>query len=263
MPLPFLLAGGVAFVGAGIAGWLFSSSRRIKSILADPFPEQWESYLKANVPVYERLPHELRQQLRDDTQVLCALKNFEGCGGLEMTDEIRVTIAAQAALLTLQAGPRLKYYPRLVSILVYPSGYQTHDGDHRLGESWDTGSVVLAWDFSHHGAINPRDGHNVVLHEFAHQLDQANGESDGAPPLDTREHYQHWAQVLGREYEHLIEDIDHHRRTLIDPYGATNPAEFFAVATEAFFEKSHALKEKHPELYETLRDFYKLNPVEW
>ncbi|MEM1059616.1 MAG: M90 family metallopeptidase [Verrucomicrobiota bacterium] len=263
MPLPFLLLGGVAALGAGLAGWVYGHRRRIKAILQHPFPEKWEEFLDANMPVYHRLPADLRQQLRDDTQVLCALKNFEGCGGLEINDEIRVTIAAQAALLTLRAGPRLKYYPRLSSILVYPSDYITHEGDHRLGESWTTGSVVLAWDFSHHGAAVHDDGHNVVLHEFAHQLDQANGESNGAPPLENREQYAIWAEVLGREYENLRSELEHHRRTVLDPYGATDPAEFFAVATEAFFEKAEALNHKHPELYATLRAFYKLNPLEW
>lgn len=263
MPLPFLLLGGAVALGAGVASWVYGHQRRIKAILEMPFPEAWEDYLINNVPVYLRLPVEMREQLRKDTQVLCATKNFEGCGGLEITDEIRVTISAQAALLTLKASPRLKYYPKLVSILVYPGSYSTREGDHRLGESWESGSVVLAWDYAQHGAQVMRDGHNVVLHEFAHQLDQASGTSDGAPPLQTREQYGTWAHVLGEAYEHLLTDIDHHRRTLIDPYGATNPAEFFAVSTELFFEKPKAMQKKHPELYQALQGFYLLDPASW
>lgn len=263
MPIPFLILGGAAALGATLAGWLYGHRRRIEQLRQLPFPDEWERYLLDNVPVYPRLPGELRQRLREDTRVLCGLKNFEGCGGLEITDEMRVTISAQAALLTLMAGPRLKYYPRLVSILIYPGSYSSREGDHRLGESWETGSVVLAWDCAQHGARVMQDGHNVVLHEFAHQLDQASGGSDGAPPLESREQYATWAKALGHAYEHLLEDIDHHRRTLLDPYGATNPAEFFAVATEVFFEKPGPLREKHPALYEALRSFYKLDPANW
>jgi Mlc titration factor MtfA (ptsG expression regulator) len=166
-------------------------------------------------------------------------------------------------------------YPKLFSILVYPDAYKTgksslfrpEEQDNaeevRLGESWKTGSVVLAWDHVRHGATDRKDGHNLVLHEFAHQLDQEDGRSDGAPILEQRSHYIPWARVLSSEYERLRERTRGGRKTVMDRYGATNPAEFFAVATETFFEKPKQMKKKHPELYEELKNYYKIDPVTW
>ena len=132
----------------------------------------------------------------------------------------------------------------------------------RLGEAWQHGPVILSWDDVLHGAADIHDGHNVVLHEFAHQLDQEAGAAEGAPILPTRSMYVAWARVLSAEYTRLQEDVKHGRKTIIDKYGAVNPAEFFAVATECFFEKARQLKEKHPELYEELRIFYRQDPAQ-
>ena len=132
-----------------------------------------------------------------------------------------------------------------------------------LGESWTSGSVVLAWDSVLKGAANEDDGKNVVIHEFAHQLDQADGVGDGAPILKDRGEYQDWAKVFSKHYEQLVERTNKGRKTLLDNYGATNPAEFFAVATEAFFESRDRLKKKHPNLYSELKDYYQLDPAEW
>lgn len=200
-----------------------------------------------------------------------AEKKFEGCGGLEITDEIRVTIAAQACLLLLHREPH--YYPRLVSILVYPHPYVAQARERlpggivsegpsgRLGESWVEDVVVLAWDAVRAGASDANDGHNVVLHEFAHQLDQEDGTSNGAPILEHRSSYVAWARILGAEFAALCEAAGQGRPTDIDPYGATNPAEFFAVVTEAFFERPAALRGRHPQLYAQLRDFYRQDPL--
>jgi Mlc titration factor MtfA (ptsG expression regulator) len=133
----------------------------------------------------------------------------------------------------------------------------------RLGESWHRGAVVLAWDDVLHGAADPRDGHDVVLHEFAHQLDQEDGAANGAPRLPKPSMYAAWARVLGEEFEGLAESREQHRRTVLDKYGATNPAEFFAVATEAFFEKPLQLRKRHAELYEQLAAFYRQDPASW
>jgi hypothetical protein len=188
-----------------------------------------------------------------------------------MTDEIKLTIAAQACLLLLHR--ETGYYPELSSILVYPSAYVVKNtrqkvGDLvvesdqvRLGESWVRGAVVLAWDAVQHGAANPHDGHNVVLHEFAHQLDAEDGAMNGAPDLGRPSSYSAWARALGAEYEELLERVAAHQPADIDEYGATSPAEFFAVVTEAFFETGARLKRDHPELYEVLRAFYRQDPA--
>jgi Mlc titration factor MtfA (ptsG expression regulator) len=246
---------------------------RRKRLMARPFPSGWEAIIARNVPLYARLPASLKHQLHGHIQVLLAEKHFEGCGGLEMTDEIKVTIAAQAGILLLNRKPR--YYPGLASILVYPSTFLSESiqylGDHvyieeqaaHLGESWRRGALVLAWDSVKRGGIDVSDGQNVVLHEFAHQLDQEDGAADGAPILERGSLYAAWARILSKEYERLQATVRSGLETVMDEYGATNPAEFFAVATETFFEKPHAMKRRHPELYEALKGYYKLDPVEW
>lgn len=198
-------------------------------------------------------------------------KHFEGCGGLELTDEIKVTVAAQACVLVLHRDH--DYYPGLVSILVYPSSYIVpvqraqpggaiaEYGEHRSGEAWQHGTIVLSWDAVKHSATECGDGHNVVLHEFAHRLDQEDGQADGAPTLSGRARYASWARVLGREYGELQRDTSSGRATLIREYGATNPAEFFAVVTEHFFEQPIQLRARHPDLYEELKSFYQQDPA--
>jgi Mlc titration factor MtfA (ptsG expression regulator) len=246
---------------------------RRKRATSQPFLAEWNQILERNFPLDQRLPPDDRRKLRRRIQIFVAEKNFEGAGGLEMTDEIRVTIAAQACLLLLH---RDAYdYPHLSSIIVYPAAYRAHSRERtefgavteheqvRLGEAWNVGAVVLSWNDVRYGAADFHDGHNVVLHEFAHQLDMENNAADGAPVLPRRSMYVAWARVLGSEYEHLQRDVAHQHRTVMDGYGATNPAEFFAVATETFFEKPLQLREKHPELYEQLREFYEQDPATW
>lgn len=262
-----------ALVAAFFIGKRALRSRRLKRLTDAPFPAEWEEMLKKNVGLYRHIPDLLKEQLRNDIKIFIGEKRFEGMGGLEMTDEIKVTIAAEACMLLLNRKNR--DYPGLSSILVYPSSYVAEqktalgggiyvEGKSvRLGESWQHGSVVLAWDYVRQGAMNSEDGHNVVLHEFAHQLDQEDGVADGAPILEKRSSYAVWAFVMSREYERLQSDVDRHRKTVMDDYGATDPAEFFAVATETFFEKPRQLKKKAPALYTELKDFYKVDPVEW
>jgi len=187
-------------------------------------------------------------------------KNFEGCGGLEVTEEMKVTVAAQACMLLL--GRDIKVYPKLKTVLLYPHTYT--DGETaRLGESWNIGVVILSWNSVVGGARNFADGHNVTFHEFAHQLDQESGAADGAPILGESNAYQTWARVFSHEYEDLVEKTEHGKKDVMDEYGATNPAEFFAVATETYFEKPRQMKNKHPELYQKLRGYYKVDPDEW
>jgi len=227
--------------------------------------------LERNVPYYRRLTSEEQTELHGHIQVFVAEKQFEGCGGLDITDEIRVTVAAQACLLLLHRASN--YYPTLRTILVYPHEYfveTTRPGpggtvveqvDTRLGESWFRGAVVLSWDDVKRGAADAGDGQNVVFHEFAHQLDSESGRTDGAPVLPRRSMYIAWARVLGREYATLTERLKRRRHTLLDGYGATNPAEFFSVVTESFFEQPVKLQQRHPELYEQMKLFYRQDPA--
>ena len=168
---------GVAFWG-WFAGKAFLLKQRRRCLLLTPFPPAWDGILGQNLPPYGKLAPDLRQQLQDIIKIFIAEKSFEGCGGLTMSDEIKVTIAAQAGMLLLNR--KLECYPRLYSVLVYPSTYVAavshglgleEEGSVRLGESWNTGAVVLAWDSVKRGAVNFHDGHNVTMHEFAHQLD--------------------------------------------------------------------------------------------
>jgi Mlc titration factor MtfA (ptsG expression regulator) len=245
--------------------------RRRDRLRAQPVSPEWRAIVERNVAVFPRLSPDDQRELLGHMQVLLAEKHWEGCGGLELTDEVRVTIAAQASLLLLHRDT--DYYPQLVSILVYPSEYRAHEtepigggvwqeGDHdRLGETaQNLGAVVLAWDSVRRGGTEPADGRNVVLHEFAHQLDFEDRNTDGTPALDTRGEYADWIRVMTAEFDALRAADDSGAPTLLDKYGATNPAEFFAVVTEAFFERPRALGAQHPGLFEELRRFYRQDP---
>lgn len=250
-----------------------SPGLRRRRFKARPFPQEWERILQQNVGLYRILPAELKTQLHDHMKVFLAEKSFEGCGGLEITDEIRVTVAGQACLLLLNHPAR--YYPGLRAILVYPRAYMAQSSrrqglisfpDQRevhLGESWSNGTLILSWCDVLRTSHDVRDGHNLVLHEFAHQLDQEDGVGDGIPIIEQQSKFLHWAEVLDREYKHLVQVTQRGKKDVLDAYGATNAAEFFAVATEAFFEKPAALHRKHPELYDELKDFYQLDPQSW
>ena len=269
--MEFLLIGALAAV-AGIAYYRSPGPRR-KRLRARPIPEAWVEILEKNVALYRELPECLRGQLHRHMQIFLGEKDFEGCGGLVVTEEMRVTIAAQACLLIMNRPTR--YFPGLNAILIYPSAYvfesKRKNGhiqlpDEReihLGESWSNGTLVLSWSDVHNTAHDLRDGHNLVLHEFAHQLDTEDGSGDGIPILDQQSKYFHWAEVLNREYEHLVKLTSMGKKDVIQAYCATNSAEFFAVATEAFFEKPVLMHRKHPELYAELKDFYKLDPESW
>ena len=246
-------------------------ARRRDRLRSQLFPEPWLNIVRRNVPYYERLSRSEQEELRGTIQVFVAEKNFEGCGGLKMTDEIKLTIAAYACILLLHRDH--DYYPRLKSILVYPDVYPVkvsrrgpgntilEGHEIRAGESWGTGAVVLSWNQALHRPADPNAGRNVVLHEFAHQLDQEDGSANGAPILPKTSMYAAWARILGREYQALSEAADVDRPTLLDKYGATNPAEFFAVVTEYFFEQPQQLKTRHPELYEELKLYYRQDPA--
>lgn len=255
----------IIFAVLTVVGVVIYKRLQRRRALSVPIPEEWVAIIRQNIPPYTRLSQEMQQQVQEYTQEFLYDKSFEGCGGLALDDEIRVTIAAQACLLLLNR--RVRCYPKLFSVLVYPSTYVAKDENGevsvRLGESWRTGAVVLAWDSVKHGAANFADGRNLVIHEFAHQLDQEDGVGDGAPILSEHSSYAVWAQVLSREYERLRKRTGKGKKTVLDSYGATDPAEFFAVASETFFEKPRQLRKKHPELFDELQKFYRVDPAEW
>ncbi|MEI7879700.1 MAG: M90 family metallopeptidase [bacterium] len=245
--------------------------RRRQRLMAQPFPAEWASIIQGNVPFYSRLSPEDQRELQGHIQVFLSEKRFEGCGDLAITDEIRVTIAAYACVLLLHRTT--DYYPLLVTILVYPHTFvvsryqagpagQVLETDETLvGESWRHGNVVLAWDSVQHNAFDLHDGHNVVFHEFAHQLDEEDGTANGAPVLPQRGMYGAWARILGADYAELVRETEEGRPSVLDQYGATNPAEFFAVATEAFFETPVKLHASHPLLYAELKLYYQQDPA--
>lgn len=252
---------------AAWAGWRRGRLRR------QPFPSAWRDILRRRMPAFSRLPVDLQLQVKRHVQVLVAEKPFIGCAGLVVTDEMRVLIAAQAALLLLNRGAG--YFENLRQVLVYPGAFVveraepgedglTHETRRALsGESWQQGQVLLSWDDVLAGAAHPEDGHNVVIHEFAHQLDQERGRANGAPWLGRREGYARWAAVLQAEFDALRQRLSQGFDGVIHPYAATNPAEFFAVVSEHFFEQPAALAAAHPALYAEFARLYRTDPLAW
>lgn len=244
---------------------------RRNRIAARQFPGQWLEILKRNVSLYNHLPAEDKAELQRHILIFIAEKRFEGCGGLKITDEIKVIIAAGACILLLHR--KTDYYPVLSSILVYPHAFIAHRAEYLasgvvsegpqvlLGESHRCGSVVLSWDDVRHDAADIYDGQNVVFHEFAHQLDSSAGKGDSSVVLKDSSSYIAWARVLQKDYERLKVAAQQNRPAFLNKYGATDPAEFFAVATEFFFEKPKELKQLHPDLYNELKRFYQQDPV--
>jgi len=248
--------------------------RRRRRLRARPFPKQWLTLIQRHVVFFHRLSAGDRAELLGRVQVFLAEKRFEGCGGFAITDEVRVTIAAQACLLLLHR--ETDYFPGLLTILVYPLSYMVEEkrqvGEHvweegtvsRLGETGRRmGSLVLAWGAVKHGAADPADGKNVVLHEFAHQLDFENHAADGVPGLATCEQQFSWSEVMKSEFASLRTADETGMPTLLNTYGATDPVEFFAVSVEAFFEQPRALHARHPKLYAELRNYFNQDPVEY
>ena len=243
---------------------------RRKRLRAPPFPAAWRRILRRRVPAVARLPFDLQRRLKRHIQVFVAEKAFIGCQGQAITPEVRVTIAAQACLLLL-GHDEPDCYPRLTQILVYPDTFFTRreqalgNGlvrEQRLsmsGESWSQGQLILSWADVVAGAADPDDGHNVVLHEFAHQIDQDSGSADGRPWRPSAALRRRWARVMDAAFERLRLEPS----TVIDAYGATQPAEFFAVVTELFFERPHALAAEAPAVYRELTELYNLHPLNW
>ena len=248
-------------------------NRRRRKITADPFPAAWESFIQENVHHDSVLSAADRKKLRQVVQIMLAEQAWEGCRGLDLTDEVRVTIAALAAVLILRFEDY--YFDNVPTILVYPDafvvtevkalagGATLHQESDNLGEAHQHGPVILSWAEVRANAREPGYGQNLVFHEFAHQLDQLNGAFDGTPALPTRKLQDRWAKVMDHEYRRLQRADQRGRRTLLDPYGATDPAEFFAVTTECFFDTPQAMRQEYPDLYNLFRDYYRQDPASW
>ena len=269
---PLIFPALAAALVLALLAWPLRTLLRRRQLRQQPFPAAWREILRQRVPYFRQMPTDLQLQLKKKIQVFIAEKPFIGCAGLEVTDEMRVTIAAQACLLTLN---RRTGYPQLRQILVYPAAFmvdrvQNHGGVQQeqrqalLGESWTQGQVILSWHDTVQGAATANDGHNVVIHEFAHQLDQENGSANGAPPMaGGAARVRRWTEVFSTAFNQLQQQLAQGEPTLIDGYGATNPAEFFAVVSEVFFEQPQKLADQQPALYAELCTFYRVNPMSW
>jgi Mlc titration factor MtfA (ptsG expression regulator) len=248
----------------------------LRRVLARPFPRAFSKILRENIPVYSRMPVDLQLQLKRLIRQFLHQKKFVACGGLVMTDVVRVTIAARACLLLLNRSLQPeRVYPDLRMVLVYPSafvaphvemtpgGIVTHGNQTLSGESWSDGRVILAWDHVQKNNAHLPDGHDVVVHEFAHQLDSESGRTNGAPLMMNKVHYERWSDVLTEEFAILQHAAQTGSASVLDYYGATNPAEFFAVATEAFFEKPWQLGRHRLALFDQMRAYYQVDPRDW
>lgn len=268
---------GAAFACAAIAGGLLLAwglpRWRLRRALSRPLNPAQLAIIERNVIQYRAMPAALREQLQGLVKRFLHEKTFVGCAGLDVTEEMRVTIAAQACLLLLNRTTEV--YPGLHAVLVYPGaflvprkqveagGVVTETRQDLLGESWGDGRVILSWDHVRRAGHVPEGAQNVVLHEFAHQLDSESGSTNGAPILGSAESYRRWSTTLARDFELLRRDTYWGHRDVLDPYGASSPAEFFAVATESFFEQPHALAARHPELYAEFQRYFRVDPRDW
>lgn len=255
--------------------WAVLSARRRRRrarLLCESLPPEWREVLERNVSQYRRLPADLQRALEGLVNVFLDDKEIAGCAGLEVTDEMRLTVAGHACLLLLGGGRSA--FSGFHTILMYPDTFvapaTSYDGlvetvseDARSGESWQRGPVVLAWSDIREDLRHAGDGRNVVLHEFAHKLDEENDQLDGLPVLRDRSQYEEWRAVLSREYDELKRQAEKGSGSTLDPYGAESPAEFFAVATEAFFEMPATLRDRLPDLYHQLQRYYNLDPAGW
>lgn len=256
-----------------VTGFLLWPIVSLKRALARPFPHHYNGILAKYIPSWREMPPPLQMQIRRLVKQFLHEKKFVGCDGLQVTDEMRVSVAGLASMLVLNR--RSGVFPALKHILLYPSaffvprtefgvgGVVTHASQTLAGESWNDGRVILAWDHVQQARFDPEHKHNVVWHEFAHQLDSESGQTNGAPRLPGKKAYAHWSGLMAEEFAQLQQAAEMEIETVMDHYGATNPAEFFAVATETFFGRPDELASFHPRLFELLQKYYKVDPRCW
>jgi len=265
----------IGIVVAGFCLWalvVWWRKQKIARVYSRPLKPEWLHILKQEVGFYARLPDEVQKLLRGHISYFMYSKSFVGCEGLQVDDRMRLTIAANACLLVAKRGR--PSYSSFETILIYPDTYVAkqpsrdgmvvHDDESvRAGESWYRGPIVLSWADVVRGTSNLEDGNNVVMHEFAHKLDEENGVMDGLPILRNRSQYAEWSKVLNEEYDSFLHRVAARKNEVIDSYGAVSPVEFFAVITESYFEKPGQMQQRLPELYGQLKRFYDLDPLEW
>lgn len=262
----------LALVVAGAIAYRFRSGQQTRSrLLATALSDHERTIVAAQVPLTQKLPAELRGKLEGKINAFLNQVEFVGYNGLEVTEPMRLSIAAQACLLVVNSDT---WYDHLHSVLIYPGAFKSRQKEHsgfvvteretvRTGESWSRGPVILSWEHARQGAIDDRDGHNVVFHEFAHQIDDLSGHTDGVPNLNSSQSFADWARVFVKAYETHVKNVRAGLETVFDPYGAEGHEEFFAVAVEVFFEKPVALKRREPAVYGQLAMLFQLDPSTW
>ncbi len=224
------------------------------------------------IPLLAPLSTAEKTRLHELATLFLHAKSFSGVQGLAVTDEMRIAVAAQACLAILELG--LDAYDGWVEIVVYPGAFRVqreaadengivHEEDNALsGESWGQGPVILSWEDVRRDSFSPHPGRNVVIHEFAHKLDMLNGRANGMPPLHPEMPIEAWTKALSQAYQHLLTRLQHHHHSAIDPYAATNPAEFFAVICEYFFTDPHTLHSHCPAVYDQLKAYFRQDSLE-
>ncbi len=245
--------------------------RKRERLLATPLTPQQRLVLERLVPIVRRLPDALRPKLEGKINLFLDQVTFHANGDLELTEDMQLSVAAQACLLIVNSPV---WYDTIRTVLIYPSTIlaprNAHDGfvvheqhSHLAGESWNRGPVVLSWDHALKGGLDAEDGYNVVIHEFAHQLDSLTGHTDGIPILRKGQRYERWEKAMLDAYNGHVARVESGHQSLIDPYGATNHQEFFAEAVVTFFEKPRAMREEEPALYAQLAELFALDPAAW
>ena len=253
-----------------IFSWL--RRQRRKRILAESFPQTWHDIIASNVRHVARLPLQRQKHLQDFVQVFVAEKNWEGCNGFSVTEEVKVTIAAQASLLVPDDSKH--FFDNVLSVLIYPDTYISKDRDTNadgvvtesetamLGQAVWRGPVVLSWDDVLAGGRGQTRGENLVLHEFVHQLDMMNGRFvDGIPPLESKVQLDRWLAVVKPEFQAHQRNCRRRTPTVFNCYGAQNEAEFFSVTVECFFENPVPMQLHHPQIYGLYSDYFQICPV--
>jgi MtfA peptidase len=259
-------------LGAGALVFRFWSAQRMrKRLLASGLSRHQRAIVEKSVPLIRKFPPELRGKLEGKINVFLNQIDFIGCDGLEVTEEMQLSIAAQACILVVNTDT---WYANLQTILIYPGAFKSRKTERhgsivtehetvRVGESWARGPVVLSWADAKHGARNDKDGHNVVFHEFAHQIDDLSGHTDGIPVLNKDQSFAAWERVFVSAFKKHVRNVKNRHKTVFSAYGATGPEEFFAVAVEVFFERPAALKREEAAVYQELASLLRLDPLTW
>lgn len=273
IPFPLLLAAALALPLMSFVVLPWWRRRRWAKQASEPLTQQQLQWLSQLFPLYRGLQPFEQQALHKHIQWFLANKRFVGCEGMTVQPWMPLLVAANACLLVLYR--RYPLYPKVQDILLYPSAYVSqqqyldgagvvhHHPVTRLGEAWQGGTVVLSIADVVKDNQNATDGQQLVLHEFAHQLDHESGAANGAPPLRNAQIQARWQQLFSQAFAQLKQGYQHHGVSPINPYGFTNEAEFFAVVTETFFERPQWLSRDWPELYGLLREFFQVDPLRW